>query len=476
VLSAFLLRTQPDAKLAAMAAAGSESAFEAIVHRYRRGLHAYCRRLLLSGNHSEDVVQQTFLSAWTSLQDGAEVRELKAWLYRIAHNHTITMLRRSSRDYEELGESLQGADGAELDLERQTLTIDTLAAVAALPELQREAIVRTAIDGASYEEVAAALGVSDHAVRGLVYRARSSVRAALAGLAPQPLIIWAAGSTRRDAALSQWVSGLCTAGGGIGETAILAKGARVVVTTAVVVGGAVGSVITASSPKNPVRRADVAPQIEPAPHPRGPGGQHNEPARVSPDTRAEAPPPVPTRQTYARFTLRAAPPRHPLRAEPAAIPSPTRKLVGDVQRGPAARAPVISHHAQTQGQPQSQGQHAPESTPPRRYGVLVATDQRSASPSVTPSVSSPTRQLAGSQFTSTQPTGAASDLPQAGAGAAPPPPVPPSADAPPPANSPSDVPRREQLGRADEPRRRDACPLAGGGRAADPGHVSGSGS
>ena len=455
MLSAFLLRTQPDAKLATMAAAGSESAFEAIVHRYRRGLHAYCRRLLLSGNHSEDVVQQTFLSAWASLQDGAEVRELKAWLYRIAHNHTITMLRRSSHDYEELGESLQGSDGPELDLERHTLTIDTLAAVAALPELQREAIVRTAIDGASYEEVAAALGVSDHAVRDLVYRARSSVRAALAGLAPHPLIIWAAASTRRDAALPQWVSGLCTAGGGIGETAIVARGARVVVTTAVVVGGAVGSVITASSSKNPVRQADVAPRIGPAPQPRAPGAQHNETPRVSPGTRGEAPHPGPTRQIYTRFTFRADPPR-PLRAESAAMRSPTRKLVRDVQRPAAAQMPVSSDEPQTQGQPQTQRRQAPESTSPRRYGVLVAADQRSARPSVTPSIARRTWQVNGSQLASPQPASVGADLPQGGVGGAPPPPVPPSAAAPP-TNGPSDTPRREPLGRADEPNRRDAA-------------------
>ncbi|MBV9915881.1 MAG: sigma-70 family RNA polymerase sigma factor [Solirubrobacterales bacterium] len=464
-----------------MTAAGSESAFEAIVHRYRRGLHAYCRRLLLSGNHTEDVVQQTFLSAWTSLQDGAEVRELKAWLYRIAHNHAITMLRRASFDCDELGESLQGAEGPELDLEQRTLTIDTLAAVAALPELQREAIVRTAIDGASYEEVAAALGVSDHAVRGLVYRARSSVRAALAGLAPQPLIIWAAGTTRRDGALSQWMSGMCAAGGSIGETAIVARGGRVVVTTAVVVGGAVGSVISASSPKNPLRNADVAPRTEPAPQPRGPGAQQTEPARVWAGTRAVPPTAAPTGPIYTRFAVRADPPRHPMRTEPSPILArfgvaagpasrgrtapppggdssgpPTWKLSGDVERASAARAPVTSDQPQTQEQPQNQGQQAPKSTSQMRSGALVATDQPSSRPSGTSSISSPTRELTGPQLAGTQATSGGSDLPQGGAGAPPLPPVPPSADSPP-ANNSSDIPPREPLGSTDEPHRRDAA-------------------
>ncbi|MBV8990632.1 MAG: sigma-70 family RNA polymerase sigma factor, partial [Solirubrobacterales bacterium] len=126
------------------------------------------------------------------------------WLYRIAHNHAITVLRRDSWDYDELNEALPGADAPESVLERRTLIIETLTAVAALPELQREAIVRTAIDGSSYEEVAAALGVSDNAVRGLVYRARTSLRAALTAVAPN---LWSCGLRGPPGETVRWLSG-----------------------------------------------------------------------------------------------------------------------------------------------------------------------------------------------------------------------------------------------------------------------------
>ena len=274
---------------------------------------------------------------------------------------------------------------------------------------------------------------------------------------------------------------MCAAGGSIGETAIVARGGRVVVTTAVVVGGAVGSVISASSPKNPLRNADVAPRTEPAPQPRGPGAQQTEPARVWAGTRAVPPTAAPTGPIYTRFAVRADPPRHPMRTEPSPILArfgvaagpasrgrtapppggdssgpPTWKLSGDVERASAARAPVTSDQPQTQEQPQNQGQQAPKSTSQMRSGALVATDQPSSRPSGTSSISSPTRELTGPQLAGTQATSGGSDLPQGGAGAPPLPPVPPSADSPP-ANNSSDIPPREALGSTDEPHRRDVA-------------------
>ena len=242
MISGVVLRTQPDGKLVALAAGGSEAAFEAIVQRYRRVLLSYCRTLLLSESRSEDVVQQALLNAWAALRAGAEVREVKAWLYRITHNQAIRALRTPGYDFSELNESLCGIGSPDSDLERRMLMRETLAAVAALPELQREAILRTAIDGHSYEEVAVALGITDQAVRGLIYRARASLRTGMAAFAPAPLVIWAAGQARR-AAVAQSMGGALAGGGSAGGAAVVLKGAAVLATSAAVVGGTVGGAI-----------------------------------------------------------------------------------------------------------------------------------------------------------------------------------------------------------------------------------------
>ena len=76
MLSTPLLRTQSDRRLAALAAAGHDRAFEAIVERYRRPLQRYLRRLL-SEALAEDVLQATFVRAWQALGTGTEVRDLR---------------------------------------------------------------------------------------------------------------------------------------------------------------------------------------------------------------------------------------------------------------------------------------------------------------------------------------------------------------------------------------------------------------
>jgi DNA-directed RNA polymerase specialized sigma24 family protein len=96
-----LLRTQSDARLVALAAGGHERAFEAIVERYRRQLLRHARRHLPEAR-AEDALQQAFVSAWTALRRGDEVRELRPWLHRIVHNAALNALRAPGYDYEEL--------------------------------------------------------------------------------------------------------------------------------------------------------------------------------------------------------------------------------------------------------------------------------------------------------------------------------------------------------------------------------------
>ena len=142
VLSSTLLRTQSDARLLALAARGGERAFEAIVERYRRSLLRGCRRVLPEAR-AEDAVQTTFLKAWTALQGGAAVDELRPWLYRIARNAAIDNARKAGYDYDELSEALHVAPGPEEELERRQAIRQTLAGVADLPDKQRNALLQS---------------------------------------------------------------------------------------------------------------------------------------------------------------------------------------------------------------------------------------------------------------------------------------------------------------------------------------------
>ncbi len=103
--SSVLLRTQSDERLVVLARGGHERAFEAIVERYRGALLRAARRYLPEAR-AEDALQQAYIAAWSALQRGDEVRDLRAWLYRIVHNTALNQLRVSGYDYAELEESL----------------------------------------------------------------------------------------------------------------------------------------------------------------------------------------------------------------------------------------------------------------------------------------------------------------------------------------------------------------------------------
>jgi RNA polymerase sigma factor (sigma-70 family) len=252
-ISVHLLQTQSDERLLAAAREGHERAFEALVQRYRRPLLRYCRRMLLPETGADDALQQGLLHAWLALQRGAEVRDARAWLYRIVHNAAVDALRSCAYDHEQLSDSLQGATAPHSDLERRIAVRQALAGLAALPELQRAALLRTAIEGHSHEEVAAALGLSDGSVRGLIYRARATLRASATAITPTPVVAWLADLGPRAAPLAERLGG---AGAGSADAGgALLKGGVAVLTAGTLVAGA----------------AAVHPHAATRAHHRGPG-------------------------------------------------------------------------------------------------------------------------------------------------------------------------------------------------------------
>jgi RNA polymerase sigma factor (sigma-70 family) len=201
LLSTALLRTQADARLVLLAGSGNEQAFEEIVARYRRPLQRYCERALPRAQ-AEDVVQQVLTKAWVALQNGTQVRHLKPWLYRIAQTTALESAEKPGYDYAQLEQSLRPASPEESELEQRAVIRRTLTGLASLPPAQREALLRAAVHGQSRAEIAAALGVSEGAVRQLLHRARSSLRAAATAITPLPLLNWATSVGPADPAVA----------------------------------------------------------------------------------------------------------------------------------------------------------------------------------------------------------------------------------------------------------------------------------
>jgi RNA polymerase sigma factor (sigma-70 family) len=230
LLSIPLLRTQSDRRLVALAADGHDRAFEAIVERYRRPLQRYLRRLL-SEALAEDVLQASFVRAWQALRAGTEVRELRPWLYRIAHNQALNTLRAAGSALPAVAAELP-ATSLEAEVERREELRAALHGIEALPDRQRAALVAIAVADRPHADVARELGMSDGALRQLLLRARTTLRAAATALTPYPLMSWLAGGQEATAAR---VADVAVGAGGAGVA--LKASAAVLAAGAVVAGG-----------------------------------------------------------------------------------------------------------------------------------------------------------------------------------------------------------------------------------------------
>jgi len=227
-----VLSTQSDERLVDLVRAGSDPAFEAIVERYRRALMRYVSRLL-PPDRAEDVVQQSFVKAYEAMHRDTAELNLRPWLYRIAHNGALNALRDRALGHAELDERIDGVERPDQAFERTTGLRELVVAVQALPERQRSAILLRELEGRSYEEIAAALGVTDGAVRQLLNRARNSLRAAAAAVTPMPLVTRLASAETTEPVTAR-VAELVGVGGG----ALAMKVVATALVTGAVVGGA----------------------------------------------------------------------------------------------------------------------------------------------------------------------------------------------------------------------------------------------
>ncbi len=240
-ISVSLLRTQSDERLASLAGDGHERAFEAIVERYGKPLRRYAQRFL-SEARAEEVVQAAFLSAWTALGTGTEVRDLRPWLYRIVHNGALNAMQKAESGEIELIEAPDGGISPHAALEQNEEIRSALSVIASLPERQRTALLAVAVDGRAHADVALDLGVSDAGVRQLVRRARVQLRAGVTALTPLPLALWLANGHRNTSPdVTHRIAEMLGDGGGnaLASTAFKA-GAVVISVTAVAAGGAEG--------------------------------------------------------------------------------------------------------------------------------------------------------------------------------------------------------------------------------------------
>lgn len=174
---------------------GNQLSFQLLVERHQDRVFALARHYSKRHVEVEDIVQDTFLKAFTKLHTFQEQSSFSTWLHRIAVNTALDFLKRAGRN------PVQAVEDPELsapptrvsiaapdaDLEREEMARITHEVLEELPEIFRTVLILREFQDLSYQEMADVLGISIGTVESRLFRARARFKEALARLHPEYL-------------------------------------------------------------------------------------------------------------------------------------------------------------------------------------------------------------------------------------------------------------------------------------------------
>ncbi len=174
-------RDPADEQIVERILAGEASLFEILMRRYNQRLFRVVRSIVRSSCEAEDVVQQTYLSAYVNLGQFAGRAAFSTWLTRIAVHEALARVRLHQRGEMPLDDGAATSEPAERDPEQQA-SVRELArmfeeACDSLPEIYRAVFVMRGVEEMSTAETAACLDLSEEAVKVRFHRARSLLQA-----------------------------------------------------------------------------------------------------------------------------------------------------------------------------------------------------------------------------------------------------------------------------------------------------------
>ncbi len=186
-----LLESVADRELVMQAQAGDFDAFEELVRRHQGRVYAVALGMLKNASEAEEVTQDTFLSAFQSLDNFRQDSAFFTWVYRVATNHCLMRLRKkrpeARGDATDVDNLMSAAEADDAQWARrpdaafvQREFTDALdEALETLPDDARAVLLLRAFDGLTMQEIAELLQLTIPAVKSRLHRARLVVREAL---------------------------------------------------------------------------------------------------------------------------------------------------------------------------------------------------------------------------------------------------------------------------------------------------------
>ncbi len=176
--------SEQDRVLVEQALAGREDAFKQLMHKYGKALYHHIYRMVRAKGEVEDLVQESFIKAFSALDSYSSDYAFSTWLYKIATNHTIDFLRKKKLPTFSIDKPIHTKDG-ELEYEVPDTTYRPdrhvvadqrrrliQEAIEALPKKYHRVIVMRHQQEKSYEEIAQELDLPLGTVKAHIFRAR----------------------------------------------------------------------------------------------------------------------------------------------------------------------------------------------------------------------------------------------------------------------------------------------------------------
>lgn len=165
------------------AAEGDTESFGKLYDAYLEPIYRYVYHQVGDNKMAEDITQEVFIKAWKVIKScrGREAT-FKAWLYRIAHNHTVDCLRRQKHeiridlDNRDFKEEKQSLDDTLDEIAAGDAASQALSEIGSLPDNQRQVVILKFIEGMDNQEISKVMGKSQGAIRVLQFRALAELR------------------------------------------------------------------------------------------------------------------------------------------------------------------------------------------------------------------------------------------------------------------------------------------------------------
>jgi RNA polymerase sigma factor (sigma-70 family) len=167
---------------------GDQKAFRSLVSRHQASVYHIIVRMVRDKELADDLVQETFMKAFSSLRSYRSEYRFSTWLYKIAANSSIDHLRKKRIQALSLDAPVDTGDGQvgievpdytyhpDEEMVRREQSVSIAEAIAALPEKYRRVIIARHQEDKSYEEIAAELKVPVGTVKARIFRARELLK------------------------------------------------------------------------------------------------------------------------------------------------------------------------------------------------------------------------------------------------------------------------------------------------------------